>query len=264
MRSVRSRPTLLLLLGLMTIAAAAPGTVAVGEEPEGFFDGERFRLEERSDAHHLVSADGLDVVVPREWLFPAEAVAAEEETYVTSLAWDETVTSFPIGGERVGLHLSSYAIAEGGSAAAAAGRDLYLLLDPASGALFRGLDLGESKGRVRVGGCFAAWFRRVFVGDVDCDRRLDLAVVEERISCVPVEEPMVGAEPEQLVTLERPVLARSALQWHRAEGEAWVRAERLDGRLPCMGLLELPLQGIVKSPVDFVLEGYRRDPMARP
>lgn len=227
---------------ILFCVASAP---ILAEADTAFFVRGEYRLARGDEGFRLVAADGTESPVPGEWLEPPEALAADEHAYVTSLAWELEITSFPVGGGLVGLHLSSYAIQSEGSAGAAAGRDLFLALDPDSGRLRRGLDLGESKGRVRLGGCVAAWFRRVRVGDVDCDRRLDLAVTDERISC---EVPADGSG------LARAILSLGPLRWHRWDGEAWTATPELDGALPCAGLRPLPLLGIVRSPIDMVLD----------
>ena len=240
-RSVRLR--LPGLLGVLVLAAPA---VAVGPDDD-FFTVAAYRLLHDDGGYRLRPTAGPDLAVPTAWLEPPEVVAADEETYVSALEWAPEVTSFAIGEGRIGLHLSSYAIQEEGSAQAAAGRDLYLILEPRTGALRRGLDLGDSKGRVRLGGCFAAWFQRVYVGDVDCDGVLDLATVEERIHC---------ALADDQTAIEWPVYTRGPLRWHHAEEGGWVARPDLDGRLPCRGLRQAPLTGISKGPVDFILERY--------
>jgi hypothetical protein len=226
---------------------AEPQRAPVGEveHPWTGFDTERYRLRRTEDGYRLELPDGESLAVPVRWLAPPEVLEAEEETYVTSLAWEEEVTAFPIGAGRLGLHLSSYAIQQGGSAAAAEGRDQFLILDPQSRELFQGLDLGGSKGRVRFAGCFSAYFHRIAVGDVDCDRLLDLAVTEERIRCMADENGM-----------DWPVYEVGPMRWYLQRGNGWMPQEELDGRLPCAGLQDVPLLGIVLSPVDFVLQRY--------
>lgn len=233
-----------------------PGNAcATPERPWTGFDQSSYRLVRDSNGYRLEGPDGSGVEVPREWLAPPEIAAREENHYVTSLAWDETVTAFPIGYGRTGLHLSSYAIQSEGSASAAAGRDLFLILssstDIDSGRLVRGLDLGETKGRVRIGGCFSAYFQRLFAGDIDCDRRLDLAAMEERIHC----DGDLEGPAEQIYTV-------GPLQWYLQEGDAWTSRPELDGRFPCGGLQQVPLIGLVQGPVEMLLDwSAMRDPL---
>jgi hypothetical protein len=236
-------------------SAAYPGGVRAASA-EKFFDEERVRLVRDAGTYRLRSADGIDVEVPRAWLEPPAAVAADEESYVGSLDWEEAVTAFPIGGGRIGLHLSSYSIAGGGSAQAASGRDLLLIFDPSTGRLVRGLDLGPSKSRVNLGGCWSARFARIAVGDVDCDRRLDASVVEDRLTCEEIDFRVIGTEEEEWVRQDWQHHRLGSRRWYLGTGEAWVYDERLDDRLPCAGLAPVPLIGLVKGPVEFLLEIY--------
>jgi hypothetical protein len=243
--------------GVDAQAASEPRRPPAAARPESAwtgFDAERFRLRRSEDGYRLESADGGGLAVPADWLAPPEAVAADEYAYVSSLAWEEEVTAFPIGRGRLALHLSSYAIQQEGSAQAASGRDLVLILDPREGTLHRGLDLGDAKGRVRFGGCFFAFFHRLAVGDVDCDQLLDLAVTEERIDCVAEEE---GG-------IERPVHRVGPLRWHVQDGDAWALRPELDGRLPCAGLQDVPLLGIELGPVELILRSYSQRPPLLP
>ena len=90
------------------------------------------------------------VPIPRDWLIPPQEGKDEEVNCVSSFHYDMEVSSFPIGNGRMGLHISSYAIQEEGSAQAAAGRDVFLIFDPASSDVFRGrIDRGVTKERVR-------------------------------------------------------------------------------------------------------------------
>lgn len=62
--------------------------------------------------------------IPTIWLIPEEN---EEKGYVSGFSYDETLTAFRIGGGLTGIQLSSYDIQKGGSAQAAAGRDVFLV-----------------------------------------------------------------------------------------------------------------------------------------
>ena len=247
---------------LLWIFLAVSGHPAFSQrENDDFFDQERFRLI-RIESGFVLRSEGLaDLAVPGEWLEPAAVIEEEKELYVSSLDWDEVVTSFPIGGGRAGLHLSSYTIADGGSARAAAGRDQILVFDPTSGSLDQGLDLGRSKSRGRFSGCFSAHFHHLAVGDVNCDGRLDIGVTEERLECESGIHDAPGADPESATMTSRPRRNQPShgvgpRRWHVAVGNVWVAEPDHDDRLPCGGLRELPLIGLVKSPVDFVLETY--------
>jgi hypothetical protein len=236
---------LLLVLG-------PPATCVLAANPDPFFDHERYRLIREDGRYRLQSATGT-LEVPLDWLEPPEVVREDRESYVGSLDWDEQVTSFPIGAGRLGLHLSSYSIADGGSAQAAAGRDLFLILDPATGTLSRGLDPGLSKSRVNVGGCWEARFVHFAVGDVDCDRRLDLAVITETMTCELGHEPSPDGGRD---SLRRPHHRLGPRQWYLGTGQAWVHESAFDDRLPCAGMRAVPLIGLVKGPIEYLLERY--------
>ncbi len=236
---------LLLVLG-------PPATCVLAANPDPFFDHERYRLIREDGRYRLQSATGT-LEVPLGWLEPPAVVREDRESYVGSLDWDEQVTSFPIGAGRLGLHLSSYSIADGGSAQAAAGRDLFLILDPATGTLTRGLDPGLSKSRVNVGGCWEARFVHFAVGDVDCDRRLDLAVITETMTCELRHEPSPDGGRD---LLRRPHHRLGPRQWYLGTGQAWAHESAFDDRLPCAGMRAVPLIGLVKGPIEYLLERY--------
>ena len=212
------------------------------------------RLEAEDGAFTLVyRRDGrrISVDVPRPWLIPPDAAEAAEGGLVDPFRYDSAVTAFRIDGSRVGLHLSSYDVQDRGSAAAAAGRDVFLVLVPSEGTLLRGgLGLGITKSRGRRMGCFEALAHRFLVADVDGDGHADLGVEREEIRCRPDES---RAEPE----LEAPLVPEhrvDPVRWHLFEpGVGWSHDARHDGRRPA-GVRELPLVGLTKTPVQFVRE----------
>src|SRR6266403_5648587 len=79
------------------------------------------------------------VEIPRAWLvLRKEEEEEESDAFVSSFHYNPEVQSFPIGDGRIGLHFSSYEIQSGGSAQAAAGRDVFLIFKPASLELTQG------------------------------------------------------------------------------------------------------------------------------
>lgn len=230
---------------LLTMLLTAASHASTQDAWTGF-DETGFRLVISGESCFLHRGEEEPLRVPRDWLFPPEEVRAEADLlgYVTAFKWLPEVTAFPVGDGRVGLHLSSYAIQESGSARAAAGRDLFLIWDPAAEEpLRRGFEIKRSKGRIRLGGCMQSYHHRFYAGDVDCDRRLDLGVKEERTDCR--AEGDTG--PEYAHHHVGP------LRWHPLTDAGWEYHEAFDRRLPCRGLRELPLPGLVMSPVDFAL-----------
>jgi len=213
---------------------------------------DRFELVEEKGEFRILTLDPLSqpIPLPRSWLIPPEELARAEVKYVAGFEYSNRVSSFPIGDGFLGLHLSSYEIQTSGSARAAEGRDVFLILDPIRNQGVRlGLSLPNSKGRVRLGGCFSAWYSRIQVGDVDCDRRLDLAVEEMRVDCSVPEEggPTHG------------VFYRGPLRWYLQNDAGWELDAEYEGRLPCGGLEELPLVGLAKDPVHFATDRLRSE-----
>lgn len=233
-----------LLLGQLALVAALPAQ----SQWDGL-DTTSFRLQhDDGTGYRLLRPQGEPIPIPTPWLEPPGVREEEEQLVVGSLRFAPEVTAFPIGAGRLGLHLASYDIQESGSLQAAAGRDVLLILDPAAGTLLPGgLELGVSRSRGRGDGCFRALFHHLSVGDVDCDRYLDLAVEREEIDCRQTDE-------------EAPlwqVYERGPMRWYRQRADGWTEDRQLDGHLPCAGLVELPLLAVVRTPVDFVLDSRR-------
>jgi hypothetical protein len=195
----------------------------------------QFRLEQAKGRFFLrVQSAGRTsrIKIPREWLIPPQEEKAEEENYVSSFHYSEQVSSFPIGNGEVGIHLSSYAVAHEGSSGAAAGRDVFLVLESDARLLHPGLlQLGVTQERVRSEGCWMAKAAHFLVADVNDDGWEDLGVVREQIDC----SSYLQHPPEWYVF--------SAGTWKLdpAYGRTW--PERWS---------ELPLLGIEMTPVDFV------------
>lgn len=247
-RAGRRRAVAGLLLVLVMVARSLDA-----ESPWAGFDTDGFELAQEAGGYFLVRSDGDRMPIPTAWLEPPGVRVSEEESVVGSLRFAPEVTAFAIGAGRLGLHLASYEIQESGSLQAASGRDVFLIFDPEAGTLIpSGPHLGVSRGRARVEGCFGARFHHVSVGDVDCDRYLDLAVVREEVECSFADDQGPA----------RQVYTRGPMRWHRQRAEGWVEDARFEGRLPCAGLVDLPLLALGRTPVDFVL-GLRRgsDPL---
>ena len=83
----------------------------------------------RGDGWQLTLLDQRSLEVPRRWVLIEDEDAIERDAYVQSTVFDAAVQAFPIGDGRTGLRVTSYAIAAEGSAQAAAGRDVFLVLD---------------------------------------------------------------------------------------------------------------------------------------
>jgi hypothetical protein len=199
-----------------------------------------------------------------EWLMPPDELEEESGAYVCSFNYDDGVTAFPIGDGRIGLHLSSYEIQEEGSANAAAGRDVFLVLNPKARTLYPGGILsGVTKSRVRSMGCFFALVHRFTIGDVNNDRLIDVGVTREEIRCDEVQDRGKGVD-----LMKGPFYEQYPVRWYiyrptrwKVRGyvsvrDHWNYDPDYDGK-QSKGSLQLPLIGLAKSPVEFVKERYR-------
>ena len=219
----------------LVILDAVPVSSAAAQSAETTSPAQQFRLEQTNGKFSLrVQSAGRTsrIRIPREWLIPPEEEQAEEDNYVSSFHYTEGVGSFPIGNGEVGIHLSSYAIAHEGSSGAAAGRDVFLVLEPDSRQLRPGLlQLGVTEERVRSEGCWRARAAHFLFADVNDDGLNDIGVVREQIDC----SSYLQYPPEYYVF--------SAGTWKLDSGYAQTWPERWS---------ELPLLGIKMTPVDFV------------
>jgi hypothetical protein len=199
-----------------------------------------------------------------EWLMPPDELKEESGAYVSSFNYDDGVTAFPIGDGRIGLHLSSYEIQKEGSANAAAGRDVFLVLNPKARTLYPGgILFGVTKSRVRSMGCFFAVVHRFTIGDINNDRLIDVGVTREKINCDEVRDKEKGVD-----LMKGPFYEQHPVRWyiyqrtrwkvrrHVSLRDHWIYDPDYDGKHP-KSSLQLPLIGLSKSPVDFVKERYR-------
>ena len=190
------------------------------------------------------------ISVPREWLVPPGVEKAETTSYVSSFNYDRRVTAFALGNGKLGLHLSSFNLLRGGSAQAAAGRDVFLVFDPDASTVQRGLmGLGITKQRVREDGCFSARTAHFLLADINRDGITDLGVVTERIECLP------AAENRDVDRTAQPVYSQDPVQWYVVSDGQWLMNPAHSGVLP-QDSAALPLIGMQLSPVDFVGYGY--------
>jgi hypothetical protein len=248
------RLTLLLLLAsVVWCGVIAPESAAGGVEEEvSPFRTNVFRLHKANGRFYLLTGqDGKEawIRVPTAWLVPADAAQAEEQEYVSSFNYDPRITSFAIGNGLVGLHLSSFEAMTDGSAQAAAGRDVFLIFDPRSLRLQKGLTtLGITKSRVREESCFRATAAHFVLADIDQDGLVDLGMVSEAIRCIEVSSEGEPLRPSLPHFVQQPI------QWFVRQQNRWETAPSFRGQLP-KDATALPLIGIELSPIDYV--GYR-------
>lgn len=229
----------------------------------------QFTLE--SDGHDFflqrlpLAAKQSKIPILRDWLIPAHNVEDEDDDPdpVNSFNYDRHVTSFPIGNGQIGLRISSFDAMTEGSMAAAAGRDVFLIYDPRVGKLQAGgFDLGVTKERYRVDGCFHAQMTHLLVADANQDGLVDIGVIKEEIWC-----PEIGSEddisdeqpgehkklPSELTNIvETHLYQQHNAAWYVYTPQGWKLDSEQTGIPDTFS--ELPLVGIVLSPVDFVGE----------
>jgi hypothetical protein len=180
------------------------------------------------------------ISVPREWLVPPRDEKEEESNYVSSFNYGPRITAFAMGNGKMGLHLSSFDLLQGGSAQAAAGRDVFLVFDPDASTVQRGLiGLGITKQRVREDGCFSARTAHFLLADTNKDGITDIGVVTELIEC----------------RIAQPAYSQHPVQWYVFSDGQWRMNPAYAGVLP-QDSAALPLIGMELSPIDYVGYGY--------
>jgi hypothetical protein len=205
------------------------------------------------------------ISIPKDWLVPPHQSNDDEDTSpVNPFNYDHRVTSFPIGNAQIGLHFSSFDAMTDGSMAAAEGRDVFLIYDPSEGKLRPGgFDLGITKERYRVHGCFRAQMVHLMIADINEDGLTDIGAVKEEIWCPEIgedEDEVSDGQPAQHKKLppelenvvERHLYQQHIASWYIYTPQGW----KLDTDRTWMPdtFSDLPLIGITLSPVDFVGE----------
>lgn len=211
-------------------------------------DKESFKLLHEQKEYFLKLPTGENISIQKKWLFPPDQIEEDEESYVTSFNYDLEVHSFYISKDFIGLHISSYEIQKQGSAGAAAGRDIFLVFNTKSKKLNQGIiNLGITKQRIRIMGCFFAEFNNFFIGDINDDSLTDLGVVMERIWCDQYFD-----EKKKVDTRSAPFYQKQPIKWYIFQSTKWIYHSKSDGMKPKNALISLPLIGLIKSPVKFV------------
>jgi hypothetical protein len=196
------------------------------------------------------------VAVPRAWLIPPAQEEDDSMKLASSFKYGKRITSFAIGNGNIGLHLSSFDLMTEGSAQAAAGRDVFLVYDPRSASVEKGLaDLGVTKSRGRDAACFSAQSAHFLLADVNRDGFNDIGLVKEVIECRDVRSDLNEHKPS------KPLYSQQPVRWYVFRSGRWRPDPALRGKLP-KEITALPLIGMVLNPVDYVAHGLwkSRDP----
>jgi hypothetical protein len=227
----------------MCVRALFPALMS-GEESKTGMLTRQFELVSDAEGFFLEFASQAKrsrLLVPKKWLIPSKYEGTDEESYVSPNQFDRLVPSFAIGDGRLGLHLSSFDAMREGSAQAAAGRDVFLLYDPKHSRLSKGLlDLGITKERVRVMGCFSAKAAHFLTGDINQDGLTDLGVVREELRCA-----------ERNDFMEGPFYEQAPVAWYVLGEGGWKLDATYSGKSPNY-FFQMALVGMAMTPVDYV------------
>jgi len=217
--------------------------------PQLIVDKVSFKLLYQKEQYFLKTPFGNKILVQKNWLLPPDQLEEDKMSYVTSFKYDSDVHSFPISEKIVGLHISSYSIQKGGSANSAAGRDLFLIFDANGMKLTPGkIDLNITKSRVRSMGCFWANFSNFYIYDINNDGFTDLGIIAEKIWCEHENDPRAERE-----SISGPFYHKQPIKWYIFQSTSWQYNTKLNQNIPD-NLIKLPLIGLSKSPVEFLIE----------
>lgn len=202
------------------------------------------------DARYVLKnkRSGQTYNIPRAQLEPP--VEHEDMGPQLDLKYGPRVTAFTAGKGMVGLHLSSYEIAEGGSLALAEGYDLFMMLDTVANRLLPGLlQLGQTSGRHKGMGFFEANYTHFYVSYPSANEVCRIGTRAEKV--------YVDHDNETLTIKGGPYHDIDILKWYRFDGSAWAYSPKLDRLCPVgKGAGELPPATPI-SPIDVALESYR-------
>ncbi len=199
--------------------------------------------------YFLKTSGGNKIPMLKHWLTPPDQLEDEEKSYVTPSIYDSEIHSFPISEEKVGLHLSSYTIQKGGSAQAAAGKDLFFIFDTKRMILTPGkLNLDITKRRVRSMGCFWATFSNFYLYDINNDGFTDLGIIAEKIWCE-----QENAPGDDMESFSGPYYQKQEMKWYIFQSTRWQHDTKFNQNTPG-DLIKLPLIGLSKSPIEFLQE----------
>src|SRR5207248_44762 len=137
----------------------------------------------------------------------------------------------------LGVHVSSFAIQGRGSAAAAAGRDVFFLIDRRTGKVVDFLNLGLSKQRIRSEGCLNAMASHFIIADVNEDGFTGLGVVREEIGCSTGRD---MSNSEETASASASSYRQQPIVWYLTSNSGWKIDPSHTGELP-PACVELPL-----------------------
>lgn len=257
LKRCRRQPGLLLVVLLLIVVFTAPALAQPnGLKAEADASKERFRPTFRYDSvsyklfrewggYRLVNTSaGISYTIDSSLLvLPLSA----EEDMDDLMDFDSTVAVFGIGGRFLVAQLSSYTISRG-SLALAQGTDVFLTLDTVQRRVLpQPLHFGVSKQRYRSLGYMEASCHHFLLSPFREEPYLCLGAFQERIY---VER------SDDDVTVNGPFYEQTPTRWFVFDGEHWNYRAVYEKRLP-LGV-ELPLIGLVMTPVEYARATYRQ------
>ncbi|MES0490770.1 MAG: hypothetical protein ABUK01_12300 [Leptospirales bacterium] len=183
----------------------------------------------------------------REWLHESFTKKGIEKS-IPENNFDRQVTAFKVTPNIIGFHLSSYEVQKSGSAQIALGRDIFFVYMINEHTIFKGIvSLGMTKRRQRILRCFTAAHSKFLLSDINKDGNLDIGILKEELLCK-------GLKNSEADVMEGPYYKQYPIQWYIFEKDHWAYHSNFDSRFPAKSYWRLPLIGILKSPIDYVME----------
>ena len=200
-----------------------------------------FGLTKKEDGYYiniLKKHNEKNMAIPAEWLTEPYDQDNILHDFVSTTNFHQAIASFEIGPDAVGLYLSSYDILYGGPAAAAAGRDVFLVYKPSENKIYSSeINLGISKYRIRDGGKFLALCHNFIISDINHDKYNDICITREEI----------------VYENGSPIYKLHPAKWYLFKNDHWEYYPKFDGFFPIYSdFFVLPYFDMIKSPVDFV------------
>jgi hypothetical protein len=218
---------------------------AFAQQQSWEIDTDRFVLGSTDSGYNLIDSETqISQLISRAFLINPTEEKDEEEYYVNSFIYSDSVNAFKLGGDLIGVHLSSFSAMSGGSAMAAAGRDLFLIYDQGRISLLPNkLDFGITKQRQKMMGCLNAISSHFILGDVDQNGFTDIGVIGERINCEYYFDP-----ERDLDIMGEPKFDQGKVKWYTFEHDRWI----YNPSYTKLGAyIDLPLIDIVLNPIDY-------------
>ena len=209
----------------------------------------RFSLEYNNGIFAIRSKNSVSVNIPSKWLIP------EPSEPIVPSDFSKTVHSFSLGAGVTGLHLSSWRddSRNWGSSMQAFGSDIFLIYHEKSHQITPGLlGMGHTKSRWGAMGCRFAQHHNFYLNDVNHDGFTDIGIIKERIFCVGYTDTTKDVD-----LMTGPKYQKSIVKWFIFTNGKWIESKQTDTYpINIENSIELPLIGLVKSPIDYVSEKY--------